>query len=328
MDIRPFSPDEVDDLRAFVELTNASEASVAPWARTVTLREAAGRYRHGWDGEPATPYLAVLDGEVVAAGTVSTSERDNLHLAWLGVDVRPDLRRRGLGSEVLARLEADARALGRTSLGLGCWDVPGLEDFALAHGYERRSTDVNRRQLLPEVDPTVVDALHDDALLDAADYELVRRRGRTPEAELDALAVMTAAINDAPTGDLDIEDEVFDADRVRAYEHAHEQRGIDLYRVVARLRRTGELAGQTVVGVDRERPHLGDQHDTSVVAAHRGHRLGTLLKTDMLRWLRGAEPQLAEIDTWNAESNGFMIGVNEQLGYRVMGRSMDLQKSV
>jgi hypothetical protein len=47
-----------------------------------------------------------------------------------------------------------------------------------------------------------------------------------------------------------------------------------------------------------------------------------------LQWLREAEPQVTEIDTWNAESNSFMIGVNEQLGYRVMGRELQLQKQL
>ena len=36
----------------------------------------------------------------------------------------------------------------------------------------------------------------------------------TPDADFAALAEMTVAINDAPTDDLDIEDEVFDAKRV------------------------------------------------------------------------------------------------------------------
>jgi hypothetical protein len=83
-----------------------------------------------------------------------------------------------------------------------------------------------------------------------------------------------------------------------------------------------------VVAVDGERPELGEQHDTSVVAAHRGHRLGLLLKLGMLHWLAEAEPQLREIDTWNAETNGHMIGVNELLGYRVMGRVLDYQRSI
>jgi peptide/nickel transport system ATP-binding protein len=40
------------------------------------------------------------------------------------------------------------------------------------------------------------------------------------------------------------------------------------------------------------------------------------------------EPQLREVDTWNAESNDHMIGVNELLGYRVLGRVLDFQRPV
>jgi hypothetical protein len=43
-----------------------------------------------------------------------------------------------------------------------------------------------------------------------------------------------------------------------------------------------------------------------------------LLKVAMLRWLREQEPQLREIDTWNAVSNAHMVGVNELLGYEVL----------
>ena len=75
----------------------------------------------------------------------------------------------------------------------------------------------------------------------------------------------------------------------------------------------------------RERPEIGDQHDTAVVRAHRGHRLGLLLKAGMLLWLAEVEPQLETVDTWNAESNDHMIAVNEALGYRVMGRELQFQ---
>ena len=98
--------------------------------------------------------------------------------------------------------------------------------------------------------------------------------------------------------------------------------------MLARHRETGELAGHSVVVVEGERPELGQQHDTSVVASHRGHRLGVLLKTDMNLWLRDVQPQLVSIDTWNAESNDHMIGVNELIGYRVMGRELEFQKSL
>jgi hypothetical protein len=74
-----------------------------------------------------------------------------------------------------------------------------------------------------------------------------------------------------------------------------------------------------VVAVEAERPGVGHQQGTSVVRAHRGHRLGLLLNTDMMLWLADAEPELRTVDTFNAESNDHMIAANEELGYRWMG---------
>lgn len=327
MDIEQIDPDDAAAVRAWAEIRSASAAHDAPWEHPHTETFARGELTHGWDGEPEVTFPGTVDGEPVAVGSLEISELDNLDLAWLSVDVRPDRRRRGHGAAVLAHLEADAARRGRSSVGISCWDVRGLERFALERGYERRATGIHRRQHLAEVDPAVVDALHAEAAAAAADYELVRL-GRVPDDELDAVAVLTASINDAPKEGLEIEDNVFDAARIRAYDDAQEARGFVLHRLLARHRATGELAGQTVVAVEIERPHLAEQHDTSVVAAHRGHRLGALLKTGMLQWLRETQPQVAEIDTWNAESNAFMIGVNEALGYRVMGRGLDLQKTL
>ena len=109
-------------------------------------------------------------------------------------------------------------------------------------------------------------------------------------------------------------------------ENATIARGERLHRLLVRHRRSGELAGHTVVAVERERPTIGHQHDTSVVREHRGHRLGLRLKVGMLVWLAEIEPQLESIDTWNAESNDHMIDVNERLGYRVLGRALQFQR--
>ena len=46
----------------------------------------------------------------------------------------------------------------------------------------------------------------------------------------------------------------------------------------------------------------------------------------MVLWLAEVEPQVETVDTWNAESNAHMIGVNERLGYRVLGREMQFQR--
>lgn len=328
MEITEFGPDDHERVRRFVEVTNAIRRADSPWVHPMTEHECEGLLRHHWDGEPPAAFLATLDGEPVGTAEFHTSEYDNLHLAWLDLAVHPEHRRRGHGGALLDAMTERALAEGRTSVGTGGWECEAARGFAERHGLGLRIKEINRRQFPAEVDWALVEKLHTEALGHASSYEVVRRVGRTPDDELAALAEMTSAINDAPTDDLDIEDEVFSADRVRAYEHAQAERGYLLHRVFARHRETGELAGHTVVAVDGERPHLADQHDTSVVAAHRGHRLGLLLKADMMLWLRETQPQVESVDTWNAESNDHMIEVNEALGYRVMGRALAFQKSL
>jgi hypothetical protein len=160
----------------------------------------------------------------------------------------------------------------------------------------------------------------------APDYELLRIEGPTPDDLLADVVIMTAAINDAPIDALEVEDEVFSADRIRAFERGQQERGRRTYRVIARHRTTGELAGHTMACVERDHPGFGLQYDTSVVRAHRGHRLGLLLKIEMLRWLGDVEPQLRVLDTWNAATNAHMIAVNEQLGYRVIDEGLEWQR--
>ena len=140
------------------------------------------------------------------------------------------------------------------------------------------------------------------------------------------LAELTAAINDAPIDDLDIEDEVFtgrpDPGLRRRPDRAP---GYRLDRIIARHRRTGAAAGHTAVVVDTERRSWPTSTTPRWCGRHRGHRLGLLLKAEMLRWLAEAEPQVASIDTWNAESNDHMIAVNERLRYRALGRVVAFQ---
>jgi RimJ/RimL family protein N-acetyltransferase len=327
MDIEELTADS-GALPEVVTVLNAVAAHDSPWVHPETSASFAGFLRHGWDGEPPRWFAARENGAVVGTAEVHTSEWDNTHLAWLGIAVHPDLRAAGRGSEVLGFALDQARAAGRTSAGMNGWESPAVTAFATGHGFDRRSQAICRRQYLDQLDRGPIKQLHADAEVAAAAYELVRIDGRSPEDLTDAMVTMTAAINDAPTDDLEIEDEVFTPARVRAYEDATLGRGARLHRLIARHRETGELAGHTVVAVEEERPQIGYQHDTSVARAHRGHRLGLLLKAAMLEWLAEAEPQLETVDTWNAESNDHMIAINDALGYRVMGRELQFQRGI
>lgn len=320
--------DDQDAVRRTTAVHQAVRAFEEPWAHPHTVEGTALGMRFGWDGEPTDHFLVTVDGTDVATAMYETATYDNHHLAWLSVDVHPDHRRRGHGSAVLTFLLDRARADGKTTVGADSWELPGVPEFAARHGFERKQVSVNRRQHLAKIDRDDLERRYADALAAAADYELVRRVGPTPEADLPAISELSASINDAPIDDLDIEDEAYPPERIAAYEAAQTGQGLVLHRVVARHRGTGELAGHTVVAVDSRRPAIAHQHDTAVARRHRGHRLGVLLKADMVRWLAEVQPQVETVDTWNAESNDHMIGVNEVLGYEILSRAFAYQRTL
>jgi GNAT superfamily N-acetyltransferase len=322
----PYDDKAVADLHQF---QLATEPVDRPWNPAPLLSDLTGDLRHGWDGETGDRWLfRDGDGAVIGVLYFQLPQRENLHLADVGVAVRPDHRRKGLGTRLHeAGLEL-ARASGRRLLDAWTIDAAGPIGFAEKFGYRQVYVGVHRRQDLAEVDWEQVEALRQQAVSAASDYRLLRFVGRVPDDLLDDVAVMASAINDAPTDEAEVDDDVIDGARVRAYEDAMAARGLRMYRLIAQRVSDGELAGNSVVVVNPERLEWADQHDTSVVAAHRGHRLGMLLKAEMMRWLNEYEPKVRYIDTGNAESNNFMISINEQLGYRIVNRGLGWQRNI
>jgi GNAT superfamily N-acetyltransferase len=317
---------EPSDLAGAVAVLRAAGAVDSPHRPAHTLSSLTAYLRHGWDGDPPDVAVAHDRGRVVGVLEVELPRWDNQHLGYLDLTVDPVRRREGLGTRLFAVGVEQVRADGRTVVATGGYESAATVGFAKSQGLDRASEEVERRQDLLALDPQVLASLGAEAERASAGYELVRLPSWTPGPQLADVARMTGAINDAPTDDLDVEDEVFTPPRIRAFEVAQLALGRRMYRLAARERTTGALVGQTVVGVDGELPDFGEQYDTSVVPEHRGHRLGLRLKMGMLAWLAEREPQLRVVNTWNAATNDHMIAVNEALGYRVVGRTVVWQR--
>jgi len=318
---------EPADLAGAVAVLDAARAVDSPHRLPETVSSLTGRLRHGWDGDPAAMAVARdATGRVVGVLELELPRWDNRHFGYVDVTVDPLRRREGLGRELFEAGTAQVVSDGRTVVATGGYESPASTAFAKALGLDRAAEEVERRQELLTLDGAGLAALAEQARRQSSGYELVRLPAWTPASLLPEVARLTSAINDAPTDDLDIEDEVYEGPRIRAFEAARVAQGHRLYRLAARERSSGALVGQTVVGVDGERPGFAAQLDTSVQREHRGHRLGLLLKLGMLTWLQEREPQLRVLDTWNAASNDHMIAVNEALGYRVVGRAVLWQR--
>lgn len=331
--IRTFQPGEYDEpLAAEVTAVLAAAWPVdCPHETVPPQRTNLLRLIHGWDSAGPVRVLNAYDdrGGVVGHATVDISHwEDNQDLAWIELTVVPQQRGRGYGSALLEAATEYAVGLGKTLLMGGTWKGSPADAFCRRHGYEPGQHNVQRRLDLPTLDWDRIDKLHGEATRKAAGYELIRIAGQPPEELLPDLVEVTAAINDAPLDDLHLEKEVFSKERVRAFGAAQAGREMRVYRLLARSLADRSWAGQTIVAVDSNQQTLGDQLDTSVVVSHRGHSLGMLLKSEMLRWLRDTEPQLTQIDTWNAATNSHMIAVNDLLGCRVVAHSTIWQRQL
>ncbi|WP_104431772.1 GNAT family N-acetyltransferase [Kineococcus xinjiangensis] len=275
------------------------------------------------DGLSASHLLLALgpDGGPRGAARIDLQLPDNTHVADVGVAVAPQHRRRGVGRLLLERACAVARAEGRTRLRGGVerpvdaatWPGSAACD---RWGLPLGQTEARHRLELP-VPPQRLVELETAALPHAAGYRVRTWAGPCADADVDALAALTARMStDAPTGDLHVEPETWDAARLRAAEARAAAQGRRSWTALAEDA-AGRAVGFTQLVQSRHEPHRLQQWDTLVLREHRGHRLGTLLKIAALRAATADAPAARHVTTWNAAENRPMIAVNEAMGYRL-----------
>ncbi len=312
---------DADIIRACFQVFLAAQQVDEPDGPWFTERPFRGWLTVGWGGDPREVWLARgPDGSVAGWYVLELPDLENLDQAELMLMVHPAQRRHGLGRALLEHAAARAAEHGLSVLNSGTRHGTGGEDFARAMGAEPGLVDVQRVMDVRAMSDEQLARLRETAEQAAAGYSLVSWTGLVPEDFLGQAAALFAALNDAPH-DPHIAPAVWDAQRVR--ERVNDLRphyGLRIYAIAAVKGDTGEPAALTEVGVDPADPGWGHQMITGVTREHRGHRLGLLVKTAMVQWLRAAEPALERIHTWNAESNRYMIAVNEALGYTILGQ--------
>jgi len=281
-----------------------------------SLEAFAGNWM-GWDGEPRECWLAYDDaGQPIGSCLLNLPERANQTIAFGAPYIALDRRRAGLGSELLQHCIDRARQAGRTRLSAHIRDGSPGAAFAAAKG-ARGGIDAVFRAMDIDADlPDRLAALRRDALPHAAGYELLSWEGATPEEYIDETVRVHAAMADAPR-DEGVEPWTWDAEQIRQLDQTIIAQGLGMYTVAARHTGSGEFAALTQIAVDPTLPEWALQQVTAVVPAHRGHRLGLLVKIDMLELLAEKRPTTRRILTGNAGLNAHMIAINEQLGYYI-----------
>jgi GNAT superfamily N-acetyltransferase len=270
------------------------------------------------EGPDAGLWLAHDRGRLVGYAALTLNLFENLDGAKILGAVHPDDRRRGTGR---ALLEAAEAATDRPRLRAPAWAGTAGEQAVPHFGYVRRGSHEVRRLDLRAEQPAALVAGAEEA---SRDYELERFVGACPEELLADMQVLREAINDAPSlGEF----EAFPPERIRGYEQTLARQRQTSYTIVARHRPTGEPAGITFLCVHELRPAIAAQEDTSVLAPHRGHRLGLRMKLAMLDWLRTERPDVASVDTLNVPDNAPMLAINDALGTRKVAETIAFRKA-
>jgi GNAT superfamily N-acetyltransferase len=320
IDVHEVAADRPDLFEALTVAWNETDAEVnpddppAPSAELTSglFARTSERHHRCW--------LAFLDGEPAGVASFELeSTAENRHVAtndWLAV--RPRVRRRGVADALLRVALDQLGAQGRTSLVVYGPDTPLARAYADRLGLESRIVERCSRVRVEDIPDQLIDTWLDEGRTRTDGYRLVRLEGRCPDELLPAYRTATAAMVDAPTDGLDYTPTPADDARLRSREAMWHEVGLAVARCLV-LAPDGGGAGMSELFVNGHRPVLAHQGDTGVARAHRGRGLGRWLKAENLRWAQELAPGFEVIETWNAQSNPWMLDINVAMGFRPHG---------
>lgn len=292
------------------------------------------------DADPSNPEPA----DVLGIARVFLPLKEDLETAIMWLWVHPQARGRGVGRALAEVIEREIRESGRTTVqvwrtaGIVSQDAPGAiippTGFGAVDGEAPEVRWLTRRGFaLEQVEristlaiPTgegerkawfdVVGQMREEAGARASGYRLVTWEGPTPPEWRETYAQLQRRMSvDVPSAGLSLGERDITVERI-VYDEQQALAGGRQWIVVAAVH---EESGELVAYTELEWPRPGAtgvwQMDTFVHGEHRGHRIGMWIKTEMLFRLVVAHPAAERIHTWNADENGYMLTINEALGF-------------
>ncbi|OLP47005.1 hypothetical protein BJM39_05995 [Salmonella enterica subsp. enterica serovar Javiana] len=132
---------------------------------------------------------------------------------------------------------------------------------------------------------------------------------------------------DAPTGEVEFEEESLSPDTYAEQLERLERQGRTMVHTVA-VSPAGDVVAYNDLVISADDADEVMQWGTLVRREHRGHRLGMAVKVRGLQGLARAAPTAKRVQTCNAEQNDQMVGINVELGFRRVEAVLAYQRHV
>lgn len=312
----------------------ASKGHERPWNEPPSLAETLVEWRHVDEAEPMQMWGAWLGDDLAGVATIWLPMHDNTSMVWFDVQVDPAHRRRGAGTALAERVVARAREEGRTTLVTELMVPPDSEGhpcrrFAEQQGFHLSNTEIVRHLELP----VAAELLERHAAAARprwqGAYRLETHVDGVPEPLQESLcAVMNTLAVDAPTGDIEFEEESLTPARYREHLDVARAQGRVRLTTVALHEESGDVVAYSDLVLPSGAPEIAWQWGTLVHRAHRGRRLGMAVKVENLRRLQADHPGRRRVVTGNDDTNSWMVTINEDLGFRVVELCPAYQRSL
>ena len=331
VDIRVLDPTDEALVRRHWDIGRAADLAHRPYDLYWPWESAWATHSEGRT-DMRSVLLGAFEGDTMwGAGQVDFPVHDNPHLTFAEFFVHPDRQRRGIGRALVEAGWQQMCAAGRRTMTVEVFAPPEQPSAGLrcaqALGFTEAITDVMKVVDLKGTEASWV-GLATDAARHHAGYQLLTWHDLVPPELVPGYCVLNEAfVDEAPMGDLDVEAERWDPQRVREQEARNARSGRHVVATFA-LDADGTVVGATEVMVNENVRWRGMQSGTLVLPGHRGHRLGLAMKLANHAAVRERWPEVEVLFTGNAGVNAPMNAVNERLGYADFERCVEVQRSL
>jgi mycothiol synthase len=318
LELRTLNLRNLSDLeaRALNDLFNAERLERVPEDPPIPLSERLADWQNIPKRVVIESFAYFQADHIVAYGGLDFErEGENTHLCWSDISVLPEFRRKGLGKQLFEHMLRIAKRENRRIMMMGTSEaIPSGQHFAEHIGAKRGIENHTNRLLLEELNQDMLRRWIDEAPV--AEFELEFYTGDLPESKLEAMCELFDVMNTAPRGELEINDEKTTPEKLLEWQKQRNAIGLQHWLAVVKEHNTGRYAGFTETGWHPNRPLILGQWGTGVNPIYRGKGLGKWLKAAMLEKVLSERPEINQVRTGNADSNGPMLTINHAMGFK------------